>query len=691
MKPKFTIAIAGNPNSGKTTMFNSLTGSRHSVGNYPGITVEKREGRIKRHDKLITAIDLPGTYSLTAYSQEELVARNILVEEKPDVVIDVINTASLERNLYLAVQLLELGIPTVLALNMMDEVSKQGITINTRKLAELLNIPVVETVARTGKGKEELLQATVELAETAVKPWNPLKISYGPDLDPVLKEMTELIEAENFLPFSCPARWIALKYLEQDAQILELGSKQGDLHKKLAAMVESVSNHCRTTLNTDPESIIADYRYGMISSVIKQQIMHQENPESRRAVSDTIDTFLTNKFLGPVLMIAVFYAMFKITFSAGELPMKWLELFFSLLGDLVSSAVPEGLLRSLLVSGIIDGVGGVLGFVPLILLMFLMITFLEDSGYMARMAYMLDRVFRTFGLHGSSVMPFIISGGIPGGCAVPGVMATRTLRSPKEKLATLLTVPFMTCGAKVPVIILLTAAFFPESRAEALLWVTLGSWALALLIAWFLRSTIIRGTPTPFVMELPPYRLPTLKGLVIHTTERIWQYIKKAGTVILLISILLWAAMTFPDPPEETSSGSQVEKLKYSLAGRIGRGIEPVTELAGFNWRTNIALIGGVAAKEIIVSTLGTAYSIGKAEQEETEPLARHLANDPEWSPLVAVALIIFVMLYSPCSVTVVMIARESSWRWAVFSVVFNTAVAFAAAVAVYQTGTLLG
>jgi ferrous iron transport protein B len=418
-------------------------------------------------------------------------------------------------------------------------------------------------------------------------------------------------------------------------------------------------------------------------------------------------------------MFAIIYAMFQVTFALGEMPMGWLEAFFGWLGDTATALLPEGLLASLVVSGIIDGVGGVLGFTPLIMIMFFLLSFLEDSGYMARMAYMLDRVFRVFGLHGCSVMPFIISGGIPGGCAVPGVMAARTLRSPKEKIATVLTAPFLSCGAKVPVFLLLAAAFFPNSGASALFWITLGGWVMALLTARLLRSTIIKGEATPFVMELPPYRMPTLKGLCLHTWERAWQYVKKAGTVILAISILLWAAMTFPGLPEEQAAAfdaqrAQIEsqawdtdeareaalldidnaraqqELRSSVAGRIGTALEPVSSLAGFDWRTNIALLGGFAAKEVIVSTLGTAYSLGEVDPEESEGLSDQLRTDPAWNVWTALSLIAFVLLYAPCFVTVAVIGRELGWKWAGFSVAFNTFLAYGVSVGIYQIGTAI-
>ena len=717
--PTATIALAGNPNSGKTTLFNALTGARQHVGNYPGITVERKEGTINSNGTKVTLIDLPGTYSLSAYSQEELVARNFLINEKPDIVVDIVDATMLERHLYLAIQFFELGIPTILALNMMDDVKKQGIRIDTAKLSKLLNCPVVETVARSGKGKKELIEIAIQHANETGKEWTPLEISYGADLDLVLDDMTKIIIAQKFMTDRYPARWVALKYLENDTDIIRYGKLNGEVSQKLEEMTGKTREHCMKTLKVPPEAIIADYRYGLINSILKQDIIIQEKTRQERIDFTTkLDSVLVNRYIGPILMIAILYAMFQVTFTLGEVPMGWLESIFGWISATATKLLPEGLLQSLVVSGIIDGVGGVMGFVPLIAIMFLMISFLEDSGYMARVAYMLDRVLRIFGLHGYSAMPFIISGGIAGGCAVPGVMATRTLRSPKEKLATLLTAPFMPCGAKLPVFLLLVAAFFSEYKAQMMFSITLFAWIMALLVAKLVRSTIIKGESTPFIMELPPYRLPTLRGVFIHTWERTWQYIKKAGTVILAVSILLWAAMTFPGLPEQQVNQFEIKRqaivstiqnntereqalaeinnqqgqtaLRYSLAGKVGTVLEPISQLAGFDWRTNIALVGGFAAKEVIVSTFGTAYSLGDVDPESADTLSSRIAVDPTWNKYTALAMIVFVLLYAPCVVTVVAIAKESTWSWAIFATVFNTILGFGMAVAIYQIGTKL-
>ncbi len=732
----FCVALGGNPNAGKTTLFNALTGSRQHVGNYPGVTVDRKEGRYVHNGHDMHIVDLPGTYSLTAYSVEEVVARDFLVNERPRVTVNIVDASNLERNLYLTIQFLELGIPTCLALNMIDVARNRGIEIDEKKLSRLLGVPVVPIVARSGFGKKALMDAVEQVAQS--QPLEPLRVSYGRDLETAIQEMETIIAENRFLTDLYPSRWIAIKYLENDEQILAKGSEtDATVSDRLEAITRKVGAHIEETLETYPEAMIADHRYGFISSMLKQGVVRELLDKHRLFLSDRIDKVLVNRFAGPILMLLVLMGLYQFVFTYSEVPVAWCEGLFEWLSQAASASLPDGMIKSLVVSGVIGGVGGVLGFVPLIMFMFFGIAVLEDSGYLARVAFMLDRVFQIFGLHGSSVMAYIVSGGIAGGCAVPGVMATRTLRSPKERIATLLTAPFMNCGAKLPVFALLIAAFFPYSRARMMFVLTLISWGGALLAAKLLRMTVVKGASTPFVMELPPYRLPTFRGLMIHTWERTWQYVKKAGTVILGISVLLWAAMTFPRLPDgqldayalqrgavlsssasrvvaelESAAGGQplsaeafelkaallaIESrqagaaLRHSAAGRIGSGIESISRLAGFDWRTNIALLGGFAAKEVIVSTLGTAYSLGAVDAGAAESLSTRLAAEPGWRPLTAWSLIIFVMFYAPCFVTVVCIARESSWKWGAFSMVFNTSLAFFLAMMVYQVGLVLG
>ncbi|OKY76177.1 MAG: ferrous iron transport protein B [Desulfobulbaceae bacterium DB1] len=725
-----TIALAGNPNSGKTTLFNALTGSRQHVGNYPGVTVEKKEGSYLLEEQKINIVDLPGTYSLTAYSEEEVVARDFLVFEKPQVIVNIIDASNLERNLYLTTQFFELGIPIIIALNMIDAARDRGIEVKADRLAEFLGVPVVPIIARSGYGTRTLMEETVRLAARK-KEWNPKRISYGEDLDSTLLDLEEKIGSANFLAEVYPTRWVAIKYLEKDQQILERGREENPaLSFELEQAVDSVSRHLRETMDTYPEAMVADHRYGYIKGIVKKGVIAHKYDKDRLYTSDRIDKVLTNRFLGPLFMGLVLFGLYKFTFTYSELPVAWLEILFGKLSSAVEGLLPDGYLKSLVVSGIIDGVGGVLGFVPLIMFMFFGIAILEDSGYLARVAFMLDRIFRIFGLNGSSVMAYIVSGGIAGGCAVPGVMATRTLRSPKERMATLLTAPFMNCGAKLPVLALFIGAFFSENQAQYMFLFTMLSWLVALLVAKFLRMTVLRGESTPFVLELPPYRFPTLRGLFIHTWEKTWQYIKKAGTVILGFSIVIWAMMTFPGLPDSEKEQfarqrQQVEaafpamvvggenvtiletereernrqlvaidqaeakkKLRYSAAGRIGTALESISSLAGFDWRTNIALIGGVAAKEVILSTLGTAYSLGGDNQQD-DSLAETLGKDPGWNAVKALSVLLFISYYAPCFVTVICISREAgSWKWGAFSMIFNTLFAFLLSVVVYQVGS---
>ncbi len=790
MKKKITIALSGNPNAGKTTVFNALTGAHQHIANYPGVTVEKKCGTTYHKGIEIEVVDLPGTYSLTAYSLEEIVARDFLVRERPDLVVDIVDASNLDRNLYLAVQLMELGAPLIIALNMMDVAEARGIQVDADRLSQLLGVPVVPMVARSNKGIQELLEKVAEAGQDGTR-WRPVKISYGMDIDQALEKIQEIIEANGVLTDTYPPRWVALKCLEGDSQILDFLDQYPEASSRIKEICQQTAKHTLDTLEEDPEGIIADHRYGYITGITKKVV--KRRIESRLNLSDQIDRVLTNRALGPLLMVLILYGIYSFTFWASEVPLAWVERFFELLKETMETTIPQGPLQSLLVSGVIDGVGGVLGFVPLIMFMFFAIAILEDSGYMARVAYMMDRVLRWFGLHGSSVIALIVSGGISGGCAVPGVLATRTLRDPKERIATLLVVPFMNCGAKLPVYAMLIAAFFAREQAKMLFVLTILSWAFALLGAKLLRSTVLKGPKTPFVMELPPYRLPTLRGLAIHTWERTWQYIKKAGTIILGFSILFWAMMTYPGPSPEglktfdqkrqkiteqllasppfntlvqdraglrrletlyaeysrgmDKGGEEVlqkisrEKLfplveaayilesgerwaeerksstmeaartyvKYrkqlralslerqrfilqsTVAGWLGARLEAITRPLGFDYRVNIALVGGFAAKEVVISTLGTAYSLGQIDEDSSASLSARIKEDPTWNPLQAFVFLIFTMLYVPCLPTVISIKKESSWGWAAFSIGFNLLVAYFVALGIKQGGTLLG
>ncbi len=561
MKPKIVIALAGNPNSGKTTIFNKLTGARQHVGNYPGVTVERKEGYCRYGDMEMQIVDLPGTYSLTAYSTEELVARNFLIDEKPDVVVDIIDASNLERNLYLAVQLMELGVPLVLAFNMSDQARAQGHEFDIEKLSSYFGASIVQTVGHKGTGMKELLEAIVAAAKDGASEMNrndenpsgallskatihsPFRkrpvMDYGREIEEEIARLESLIKLKVTGKDKDNLRWLALKLLENDKAVRARFDTPeiNDQIEKSAARIEKM-------LGEYPETAIAGRRYGFISGACREAA--RSTVELRHTISDRIDAVVTNRFVGIPIFMGLMYLVFQLTFTLGDPPMGWIENGFGWLGSQIASWWPKGskgALKSLLVDGIIGGVGGVIVFLPNILLLFLAIAILEDSGYMARAAFIMDRVMHKIGLHGKSFIPMLIGFG----CSVPAIMATRTLENRRDRLVTMLVTPLMSCGARLPIYALIIPAFFPQVWHAPMLWLiyVIGI-ALAVLSAKLLRSTILKGESVPFVMELPPYRMPTLKSVLIHMWERGWLYLKKAGTIILCISILLWAMTSYP-------------------------------------------------------------------------------------------------------------------------------------------------
>ena len=653
-------------------------------------------------------------------------ARHELASNRVQAVIDVVEASALERNLLLTVQMLEMGMPVVLACNMMDEAVKGGISINIDCLSQKLGIPVHSMIARKGEGLKEVLDSAIDVAEIGRS--DPLRLSYGTDVGNALKKMEEIAQKSGILREKYHPYYVALKLLERDEDMLkEAREEDATTANELISIVDQVAQHVQRTLGASMESVITDHRYGFIRSALAD-VIKQDPTKDRLAFSDKLDNILTQVFLGPLIMLGVLYLMYQLTIEIGAYPQGWVEDGLAALGNWIGKNMEEGPLRSLLTDGIINGVGGVLSFVPLIVIMFSLLSFLEDCGYMARMAYMMDRLFRMFGLHGASVMPYCVSGGIAGGCAIPGAMATRTLRSRKEKMATLLTLPYMTCGAKWPVFLLLATAFFgTEDAPKVMFGITVVGWVMALVVARILRSTVVKGEPTPFVMELPPYRFPTLVSVLLHCWERAWMYIKKAGTVLLAISVVLWAMMQYPELPSDKAEYleqkvaeaqkavvglpegvSEEEKIKaeealsdaenklseaqlaYSVAGKLGKAVEPILAPLGYDWQTDIALIAGVAAKEAVVGTLGTAFSLGEVDpegEEETKTLGEKL-KDAGWTKATALSLMLFVLLYSPCFVALVVIKQEAGgWRWLAFSVVFNTLLAYGVAFVGYQIG----
>ncbi len=710
------IAIAGNPNSGKTSIFNHLTGTIQSVGNWPGVTVARKEGRARHDGREFNVVDLPGTYSLTAYSMEEVVARNYLIDDKPAATINVVDASNLERNLYLTVQLMEMDTPLVIALNMMDVARRRGQRIDTKRMSELLGAPVVPTVGHRGDGMRDLLAGCADVVD---RPSGSIakRVHYGHEVENEVRELTEVVAADAGLAGKYVSRWLAVKLIEKDDQVRKTvqtdATDPGAIERAAYHAIGEIERH----FGEPAEIIIAERRYGYAAGVVRACVRHV-GEQSVQDETDKIDSIVCHRIAGPIILAAVVYTLFISVFKVadewpwlfGRSPTGWVEAFFEWCQRSIAPLEAHApLVTSLLHDGVIGGVGGVMSFVPLIFVMFLFVAVLEDTGYIARVAFLLDRVLKAFGLQGKSILAMIVSGGLGGGgCAVPGVLATRTLREEKDRLVTMLVAPLMNCGAKIPVYLMLIAAFFADFQATMMFVMWILSWAVALVSAWLLRRFVIRGEQTPFVMELPAYHMPTVKGVLLHTGERTWMYIKKAGTIILAVNLVLWAMMYFPRLDEDTARAElraehpqatqgeleamvAEERLSYSVAGRLGTALTPVTSWAGFDWRTNIALIGGFAAKEVVVGTMGTAYAMGEVAPEESRTLSEHLAKDPRWNGVRAFALMVFVMVYAPCFVTIAVIRRESnSWRWAAFATVYTTILALVLATAINQVGSMI-
>ncbi len=694
-----TVALAGNPNAGKTTLFNALTGARHKVGNYPGVTVERREGSRVRGGTEYRFVDLPGIYSLTAYSLDEVVARDFLLDGKPDLIVDVLDSSNLDRHLYLCLQFQELGIPVVGALNMSDEAEAKGLRIDAEHLGGILGIPLVKTVGSRSHGVDGLLDA-IDLALSG--PASSGKhILYGDELERFLEPMERAIRSDAEFSARFPARWLAVKLLEKDGHAFEALAAHPD-GARIAAQARDASAWIERHCARDSEIVVSERRYGYIRGALAEAVTR--SARASFSVTEAVDRVVMNRFLSLPIFLGVLWAVFQLTFTLGAAPMAWLEAGFGWMGDAVGSAMAEGPLRSLLVDGILGGVGGVMSFVPLIVILFFLLSLLEDLGYMSRAAFATDRLLHSFGLHGQSIFPMMLGFG----CSVPAIMAARTLKSPRDRIVTILVIPFMSCGAKLPVHVLLSAAFFPRNAGAMVMLVYLVGVALALGSAWLLKRTVLKGDSTPFVMELPPYRAPTLRGLLWHVGEKTWQYVRKAGTVILAASVLIWAATVFPvyrpsgDGAGQGTASASAElpadeamrarlALEYSFAGRFGKFIEPVFRPMGFDWRVAIATITGFAAKETVVSTLGVLYSAGEAEDERSEGLRAALREDPGFSPLVAFALMLFILVIPPCFAALATIRAELGNRWLAFAVAFMLGMGWLLSTAVYRIGMLIG
>ncbi len=702
------IVLAGNPNSGKTTVFNGLTGAHQHVGNYPGVTVEKKTGFFRAGEWEIETVDLPGTYSLTAYSPEELIAREVILHRGTDLIVDVLDASNLERNLYLAVQFMELGLPILFAMNMSDVAKARGLAIDQDLLARLLGVTIVPTVWHKEQGLDELKEAIVDILSNP-EATIPRPVNYGRSVNRAIEALAPVIEADGDLDAGGTARWLAVKLLEDDSEAI---SRIRAGAAKPAEILDQASRS-RSGLEKEygepGEMIVADARYGFISGACQEAV--RLTVEARHSRSDQIDAIMTNRVLGIPIFLALMYLVFKLTFTVGAPLVDLMAGGFGALDGLVRSWWPAEsahLLRSLLLDGVIGGVGGVISFLPNIMLLFLAISILERTGYMARVAFIMDRLMHKLGLHGKSFIPMVIGFG----CSVPAIMATRTLESRRDRLTTILVAPLMSCGARIPIYTLIIPAFFPPRLHAPLMWlIYMTGIVLAAGVARILRNTIFRGESSPFVMELPPYRIPTAKSVLLHMWERAWLYLRKAGTIILGMSILLWALTTFPEKTEFSrdydalvasaeSSGQaeaaaelrgrrQAEKLGHTLAGRIGKGLEPILEPIGFDWRIGTALLGAFAAKEVFVAQMGIVFSVGETHSSSASLREKLREN---YSQLAALCIMLFCLISTPCVATIAVTRRETnSWKWAFAQLGGLTVLAYLVCLVVYQAGRFLG
>jgi len=674
------VALAGNPNSGKTTIFNNLTGARHHVGNYPGVTVERREGVYQHKGLRVATVDLPGTYSLAAYSIDEVIARDFIVGQRPDVVVAVVDATNLERHLYLTVEILELGAAVVLALNMSDEAEAGGLRIDSERLSHLLGVSVVRTVGNRGKGTEELRAAVNETALRGAVP-EPLRVDYGAAVEAAVSELEALAETVGDARLRFGVRWLALKRLEQDDEVTQWFEGGG-----VGPQAERVTAELEATLGDTPEAAIAQRRYEHIHRVCGQVL--DGSHHAARTPSDRIDRIVSHRILGLPIFLALMYGVFQLVFTLGEVPMGWIESGVHSLGVMLSGLWPAGAdspLRSLVIDGIVSGVGGVIVFVPNIALLFLAIALLENSGYMARAAFIMDGFMHRLGLHGKSFIPLLTGFG----CTVPAIMATRTLGNTRDRLITMLVAPLMSCGARLPIYALIIPAFFPEQWRGPMLWLiyVIGI-ALAVLCSKLLGTTLFRGSAAPFIMELPPYRVPTACSVALHVWERAGLYLRKAGTIILGASILVWACTSYPKPPAgDTADGEAA--AAYSIAGRVGHAMEPVLRPIGFDWRVGTSLLGAFAAKEVFVAQMGIVFSLGDADGH-TEALRARLRH--VYTPLQGFCIMLFCLIGSPCMATLATTRRETdSWWWPLFQTGALTALAYLVTLVVYQAGMTLG
>ena len=669
------VVLVGNPNCGKTSLFNNVTGAKEKVGNYGGVTVDSKEGWFSIGGRRVQLVDLPGTYSLTEYSPEEMYVRTYIRDNHPDAILNIVDAGNLERNLYLTTQIMDMNIPMVVALNMWDELEKSGDRLDIEMMSRLLGARMVPLTAYNGHGVKEVLQATMDAIDESEQDTLHHNVNYGTLIEDSLKELGE----------KCPEldRYTVLKIIENDQhaiQLLDGKENAGDI-KALAA---DMRGRIERDYNSDITSIITDLKYGFVRGALAEALTpnpDRETGETKPGYS--MDRLLTNRWLALPILLVLMWLMFEATFTLGAYPQEWIESCIGWLGDWIGNAMPDGILKDLIVDGIIGGVGGVLVFLPQILILFFCISLLEDSGYMARAAFIVDRVMHRVGLHGKSFIPYLIGFG----CGVPAIMATRTLENRRDRIVTILTIPFMSCSARLPAYLLLVAAFFTAKQGLILMSIYLIGILVAAITAIILSKTILKHDKTQFVMELPPYRKPTARNATIHMWSKGKQYLQKMGTIILAASIIVWALGYFPRHEGQTPQ----EQIENSYMGRMGKAIEPLVEPLGFNWQMGVSVLTGAAAKEIVVSTMGVLYTGETDADEESAPLKEKLqtATKPNGEPvfnwIVAYSFMLFILLYFPCIAALAAIKREAGWKWVAFEVVYTTAVAWIVSFIFYQ------
>lgn len=697
-KNEINVALVGNPNSGKTSLFNILSGSSEHVGNYSGVTVDAKLGKLTYRGYRINITDLPGTYSLSAYTPEEVYVRRHLYEAMPDVILNTVVASNLERNLYLTTELIDLNQRTVVALNMYDELQQSGSSLDYDSLGRMIGIPMVPTVAKSGYGIEPLLDTIIELFEDRNDSSRHVHINYGAAMEEAIRRLSEEMRPSADLPRQFPVRYWALKLIEGDSEAYKLLSGCGDYPrwKELAARL---SQRVAAEVGSDIVSLLGDYKYGFIDGALEETLKEGSHDVNRR--SRRIDRLVANKWLGFPLFILIMWAMFWATFTLGGYPQEWIEAAFGWLGGTLWNLLPEGALRDLVVNGIVSGVGSVAVFLPNILILYLFISLMEDSGYMARAAFIMDKLMHRMGLHGKSFIPLLMGFG----CNVPAIMATRTIESRSSRLITILVTPFMSCSARLPVYLLLAGTFFPRHAATVLIGLYLLGILVAFITAHLLRKTKFKKDETPFVMELPPYRMPTLRATVKHMWEKCSEYLRKIGTTILLATIVIWALSYYPRPKEEVvveNSVAQTEVVESmegemspttpeqvshteSYIGHIGRFIEPVMRPLGLDWRAGVALLTSIPAKELVVSTMAVLYG-----GDDISSLSKNIVTHSGLTPRSAVAFMIFILLFFPCIGTLATIRSETgSNRWMWFTALYNTSVAWLIAWLAYIIGGL--